>query len=105
MASCEYCDGSGDVHRADGEWLGECPICHPRVVNFGKRVYNGFVILNETDISRAMKEAFNRLQAQFSVSIEKLPIRTDARIVPASWGYPDRVVVVFDPWVRSLPRA
>lgn len=21
---CEYCDGSGDVHRADGEWLGEC---------------------------------------------------------------------------------
>lgn len=23
---CEYCDGSGDVHRADGEWLGEC-IC------------------------------------------------------------------------------
>lgn len=19
---CEYCDGTGDVHRADGEWLG-----------------------------------------------------------------------------------
>ena len=21
---CEYCDGTGDVHRADGEWLGSC---------------------------------------------------------------------------------
>jgi hypothetical protein len=21
---CEYCDGTGDVHRADGEWLGAC---------------------------------------------------------------------------------
>lgn len=21
---CSYCDGTGDVHRADGEWLGEC---------------------------------------------------------------------------------
>lgn len=21
---CEWCDGSGDVHRADGEWLGPC---------------------------------------------------------------------------------
>lgn len=24
---CEYCDGTGDVHRADGEWLGECTVC------------------------------------------------------------------------------
>ena len=24
---CEYCDGTGDVHRADGEWLGECKEC------------------------------------------------------------------------------
>ncbi|MBB0026785.1 hypothetical protein [Ralstonia pickettii] len=24
---CEYCDGTGDVHRADGEWLGECTAC------------------------------------------------------------------------------
>jgi uncharacterized protein (UPF0335 family) len=23
-ASCEYCDGTGDVHRIDGEWLGYC---------------------------------------------------------------------------------
>lgn len=22
---CEYCDGTGDVHRIDGEWLGQCP--------------------------------------------------------------------------------
>lgn len=21
---CEHCDGTGDVHRADGEWLGTC---------------------------------------------------------------------------------
>lgn len=21
---CRYCDGTGDVHRADGEWLGNC---------------------------------------------------------------------------------
>lgn len=24
---CEYCDGTGDVHRADGEWMGECTEC------------------------------------------------------------------------------
>jgi 20S proteasome alpha/beta subunit len=24
MTRCEYCDGTGDVHRADGEWLGSC---------------------------------------------------------------------------------
>ena len=24
---CEYCDGTGDVHRADGEWLGGCKEC------------------------------------------------------------------------------
>jgi len=24
---CEYCDGTGDVHRLDGEWLGECTEC------------------------------------------------------------------------------
>ena len=23
-ARCEHCDGTGDVHRADGEWLGSC---------------------------------------------------------------------------------
>ena len=23
-ARCESCDGSGDVHRADGEWIGYC---------------------------------------------------------------------------------
>lgn len=23
-ARCSSCDGTGDVHRADGEWLGEC---------------------------------------------------------------------------------
>lgn len=22
--TCEYCDGTGDVHRPDGEWLGKC---------------------------------------------------------------------------------
>ena len=22
--ACPHCDGTGDVHRADGEWLGEC---------------------------------------------------------------------------------
>jgi hypothetical protein len=27
MKHCEYCDGTGDVHRADGEWLGECTAC------------------------------------------------------------------------------
>jgi hypothetical protein len=25
--SCRYCGDSGDVHRADGEWLGECDQC------------------------------------------------------------------------------
>lgn len=25
--SCQYCDGTGDVHRAGGEWLGECNQC------------------------------------------------------------------------------
>lgn len=27
VAMCGACDGTGDVHRADGEWLGECPHC------------------------------------------------------------------------------
>lgn len=27
---CRYCDGTGDVHRADGEWLGECTECDAR---------------------------------------------------------------------------
>lgn len=26
---CIYCDGTGDVHRIDGEWLGVCPNCTP----------------------------------------------------------------------------
>ena len=26
-AVCEVCDGTGDVHRPDGEWLGKCPFC------------------------------------------------------------------------------
>lgn len=25
--SCEYCDGTGDVHSLDGEWRGECNQC------------------------------------------------------------------------------
>jgi hypothetical protein len=24
VAACPYCDGTGDVHRADGEWLAVC---------------------------------------------------------------------------------
>ncbi len=24
---CEACDGTGDMHRIDGEWIGECPFC------------------------------------------------------------------------------
>lgn len=24
---CEFCDGTGEVHRTDGEWLGECTAC------------------------------------------------------------------------------
>lgn len=28
---CEYCDGTGDVHRADGEWMGECPDCEGKM--------------------------------------------------------------------------
>jgi hypothetical protein len=28
-ADCPYCDGTGDVHRIDGEWLGECTECSP----------------------------------------------------------------------------
>lgn len=27
--SCSGCDCTGDVHRADGEWLGECQYCRP----------------------------------------------------------------------------
>jgi hypothetical protein len=27
---CEYCDGTGCVHRIDGEYLGECTECAPR---------------------------------------------------------------------------
>lgn len=26
---CEYCDGTGDVHSFDGEWLGSCAECLP----------------------------------------------------------------------------
>jgi hypothetical protein len=27
---CSTCDGTGDVHSIDGQWLGECPWCsHP----------------------------------------------------------------------------
>lgn len=26
-ASCQYCDGTGSVHRIDGEYLGECTEC------------------------------------------------------------------------------
>lgn len=25
--ACPHCDNTGDVHRADGEWLGECKAC------------------------------------------------------------------------------
>lgn len=28
---CSTCDCTGDVHRADGEWLGQCPYCRPSV--------------------------------------------------------------------------
>ncbi len=28
--SCHLCDCTGDIHRADGEWLGECPYCKPK---------------------------------------------------------------------------
>lgn len=28
--ACEYCNGTGDVHRADGEWLGECDCVKPK---------------------------------------------------------------------------
>lgn len=34
---CTYCDGTGDVHRADGEWLGECPDCKPERAPVGDR--------------------------------------------------------------------
>ena len=27
ISRCPYCDGTGDVHRADGEWLGVCEDC------------------------------------------------------------------------------
>jgi len=30
LVSCEYCDGTGDVHRVDGEWLGECDCIKPK---------------------------------------------------------------------------
>lgn len=26
-AACKYCDGTGDVHGADGEWRGVCTAC------------------------------------------------------------------------------
>lgn len=29
---CPHCDNTGDVHRADGEWLGECPDCRPTTI-------------------------------------------------------------------------
>lgn len=28
VSRCDTCDGTGDVHRFDGEWLGSCPHCH-----------------------------------------------------------------------------
>lgn len=40
-SSCEYCDGTGDVHRADGEWLGECPYHSRTKVNMPKLVSAG----------------------------------------------------------------
>jgi len=27
LGSCQYCNGSGDVHDLDGEWRGECTEC------------------------------------------------------------------------------
>lgn len=27
VKSCEYCDGTGDVHSVTGEWRGECHEC------------------------------------------------------------------------------
>jgi hypothetical protein len=30
-APCKYCDDTGDVHRADGEWLGECNCNQPNI--------------------------------------------------------------------------
>lgn len=35
---CTYCDGTGDVHRIDGEWLGECPDCKPKRAAVGERM-------------------------------------------------------------------
>jgi hypothetical protein len=38
---CSYCDGSGDIHRADGEWMGECP-CAKSV----PAIPDGFVLVS-----------------------------------------------------------
>ena len=32
---CSYCDDTGDVHRADGEWLGKCTcVCEQKETNY-----------------------------------------------------------------------
>lgn len=46
--ACPYCDGTGDVHRADGEWLGECTACNA----------------NQPDHAEALEEAIKNLVAQ-----------------------------------------
>ena len=49
---CSTCDGTGDVHSIDGQWLGECPWCtHPV-----KELIGGYEVLdtNEHDITVRM---------------------------------------------------
>ena len=36
---CRYCDGTGDVHRADGEWLGECNQCPEAITHAFKNFH------------------------------------------------------------------
>ncbi|MGH8334999.1 MAG: hypothetical protein ACRES0_31890, partial [Pseudomonas sp.] len=38
LPSCTYCGDSGDVHRADGEWLGECNCISAKLARATKKV-------------------------------------------------------------------
>lgn len=55
---CANCDDTGDVHRADGEWLGECT-CSAAPVEPVKQTANVFWVLfdNTTDVKYIKKDS------------------------------------------------
>lgn len=59
--------------------------------------------MNESDIDSGVAKARIRLQEMSAIDTSNVGLYREPRFVPASYGYPDRVVVTFEPRVRDFP--